>query len=91
MQPENNPKKMSDKDRRKTEFAVFCIEHTAAELGISGKEVYDALKEIGGITAFLYPSYDVLHTQGRQYIVDETLAYIQKHNPRFMQSKGATA
>lgn len=53
--------------------------------------MYDALKEIGGITVFLYPSYDVLHTQGRQYIVDETLAYLQKHNPRFMQSKGATA
>ncbi len=91
MQQEKEPETMSDKDKIKTEFAVFCIENTAAELGVLGKEVYDALKETDGISVFLYPSYDVLHTQGRQYIVEETLAYLKKHNPRFMQSKGVTA
>ena len=39
---------MSHTDRA-TEFAIFCIENTAARLGKSGAEVYRELKGLDGI------------------------------------------
>ena len=77
--------------QRTTEFAVFCIENTAARLGVSGREVFRELNRTDGINRFLFPSYPTLHTQGKDYIVDETLQYIRRHNPTFGRRKGARA
>lgn len=73
---------------RATEFVVFGIENTARRLGVSGSEIYQELKRNDGIKAFLYPSYPTLHTQGKDYIVDEILQFILSRNPSFLQQKG---
>lgn len=73
-------------EQRATEFTIFCIENTAARLGVSGLDVYRELKRTNGIDGFLYPSYDTLHTQGKDYIVEETLQYIARHNPEFINT-----
>ena len=62
----------SIKSRRELEFAVFCIENVAAALGKPSNDVYRALSGDGGILhQYIVPSYDVLHTQGRDYIVND--------------------
>ena len=71
---------MSRADKQ-IEFAVFCIENTAKRLGLSGQAVYRALCETDGINTFIIPSYDILHTQSKEYIVDETLEYLRHHTP----------
>lgn len=54
------------------QFAVFCIENVAAALGKPSGDVYRALSGPGGILhQYIIPSYETLHTQGRQYIVDD--------------------
>lgn len=78
--------KQADKSR-KSEFAVFCIENTAERLGISGKEVVDELDKTNGIEDFLYPSFEALHTQGKEYIVDEVLHYIYSHDHDFRRKE----
>lgn len=70
-------------EQRMTEFAVYCIENTAARLGCPGYDVFLELQRTGGIEGFLYPSYSALHTQGKDYIVDEVLEYIYQYNPGF--------
>lgn len=67
-----------------TEFVVFCIENTAARLGISGAELFQKLKQTDGIASFLYPSYPTLHTQSKDYIVDEIIQYISQNDPEFI-------
>ena len=60
------------KSKRELEFAVFCIENIAAALGKPSGDVYRALSGDGGILRqYIVPSYDVLHTQGREYIVND--------------------
>ena len=76
--------------KQATEFVVFCIENTAARLGISGAIVFRELKRTNGIRDFLYPSYPALHTQGKDYIVDETIEYITRHNPDFINQQQTT-
>lgn len=73
--------------RQATEFVVFCIENTAAKLGVSAQQLFLELKRTDGIRTFLYPSYPALHTQSKEYIVDETIAYISRHNPDFINIK----
>ena len=68
---------MSDgkiKNSGELEFAVFCIENVAAKLGVDAKRVYQAFTEKGDILyGSIVPEYEVLHTQSREYIVDDLL------------------
>lgn len=60
------------RNERELEFAVFCIENVAEALGRPSDAVYRALAEESGIlNQYVIPSYDVLHTQGREYIVND--------------------
>ena len=70
-----------------TEFVIFCIENTAARIDVPGSDIYRELKKTDGIKSFLYPSYDTLHTQSKDYIVDEILTYIKQQNPNFLTAK----
>jgi len=65
--------------RKELEFAVFCIENIAENLGKSGNEVYKMLTEKSDILdSYVISCYDVLHTQGKNYIVNDILDYMKK-------------
>ena len=58
----------------KTEFIVFCIENIAAKLGVSAGKVFKALCEDSQIIyTYVIPNYDVLHTQSKDYIVNDII------------------
>jgi hypothetical protein len=60
-------------------FAVFCIEALADELHIPGNKVYGLLTEKSDILdSYIVPSYDMLHTQSKGYIVRELKELMQK-------------
>ncbi len=52
------------------EFVLFCVEMYAQKHEISGRVVMDRFSEYG-VVDFLRDGYDVLHTQGREYIISE--------------------
>ena len=53
---------------------MFCIENIAAKLGVNAERVYRAFTEKSDIlNGYIVPKYDVLHTQSREYIVDDLL------------------
>ena len=59
---------------RELEFVVYCIENIAMALGKSSGDVYRALSGNNGILQqYIVPSYDVLHTQGKDYIVNDII------------------
>ena len=56
------------------EFAVFCIENVAAKLGVGAEQVYQAFTEKSDIlNGYIVPGYEILHTQSREYIVDDLI------------------
>ena len=62
------------KNSSELEFAVFCIESVAAKLGVDAERVYQALAEKSDIlNGYIVPEYEVLHTQSREYIVNDLL------------------
>ena len=63
------------KNSSELEFAVFCIENVAAKLGVDAECVYQAFAEKSDIlNGYIVPEYEVLHTQSREYIVDDRLS-----------------
>lgn len=55
------------------EFVVFCIENIAIKLGVDARLVYSALTEGGILNGYIVPEYEVLHTQSRDYIINDLL------------------
>ena len=67
------------KNSRELEFAVFCIENVAARLGVGAEQVYWAFTDKSDIlNGYIVPEYEVLHTQGRDYIVDDLLEVMKE-------------
>lgn len=54
------------------EFALFCIENLAIKSGVPAQRVYHALtKDSSILKTYIIPGYDILHTQSKDYILDD--------------------
>ena len=70
-------------DENELSFAIFCIENVAIKLGISADRVYCALTEESDIlNGYIVPCYDVLHSQSKEYIVEDIISYMQEKGVR---------
>lgn len=65
-------------DKNTLEFVTFAIGCVADRLHKSPAEIYRVFKESDVIAGYLIPAYDVLHTFGRQYLVDDVLDFMQE-------------
>ncbi|XCP86149.1 DUF3791 domain-containing protein [Roseburia hominis] len=71
------------KNSRELEFAVFCIENVATKLGVDAELVYRAFTEKSDILgSYIVPEYEVLHTQSREYIVNDLLDVMEERGVR---------
>ena len=62
------------KNSNELEFAVFCIENVAIKLNVNAERVYQAFREKSDIlNDYIVPEYEILHTQSREYIVNDLL------------------
>ena len=62
------------KNYNELEFVVFCIENVATKLGVEAERVYQTFTEQSDILhGYIVPEYEVLHTQSREYIVDDLI------------------
>ena len=61
------------------EFAVFYIENVAEKLGVDTERVQKSFIEQSDIlNGYIVPEYEVLHTQIREYIIDDFLDVMQE-------------
>ena len=55
------------------------VANIAAKLGVSAEKVYDALTEKSDIlNDYIIPEYEILHTQGKEYIVDDIIEVMKE-------------
>jgi hypothetical protein len=61
------------------EFAIFCIENLAERLGVGGEVVYKLLtRDSDLLDTYIVPNFAALHTQGKDYIVNDLVALMQQ-------------
>ena len=66
-------------DKNELDFAVFCVESIAEHLNINGADVYSLLTADSDILdSYIVPNYESLHTQGKEYIVNDIVDYMKK-------------
>ena len=62
---------MDNQVTREIDFSVFALHHLARAWGMSVPDTYRALQDAGIIDDYLVPFYDVLHTLGAEYLVND--------------------
>ena len=67
---------MSKEEKDIALFVAFCIEEYGAAKGMSGEQVLDLFSKYG-LVDYLSEFYDVLHTQGRPWLIEEIDEYIE--------------
>ena len=60
------------------EFVTFTIGSVAERVHNSPSEIYGLFKRLNVIDGYLVPAFDVLHTFGRQYLVNDVLDFLQE-------------
>ena len=69
----------SIENEKELEFVVFCIESIAARMGVNAKRVYIALSEKSDILEnYIIPEYEILHTQSKDYIVEDIMEVMRE-------------
>ena len=63
------------------EFYIYCLEKYALAKGLTGLQALALLKRYGA-DDFLINHYDLLHTQGTGYVIDELDRFIQRRKRR---------
>lgn len=70
---------MNRMDGKELEFAIFCIENVAFYLKKDAQEVYKMLTEESEILYnYIIPEYEMLHTQGKEYIVNDIIDFMKE-------------
>lgn len=59
-------------------FITYCISQLAHHLHLSQQEVYRRLKVSGILYDYMVPSYDVLHTFGSRYLMDDLTDFMRE-------------
>ena len=61
------------------EFTVFCLENVARQLAVPSQRLYDAwTDEQDFLGQYVVPCYEILHTQSREYIVEDILCAMKE-------------
>ena len=67
------------KNSKELEFVVFCIENLAVALDKQAEEVYRAISLKSDILRnYIIPEYEMLHTQGKEYIVNDLIELMKE-------------
>lgn len=69
---------VTDMDTKTLEFVAYCISKLAHTLKMSQREVYRRLKQSGILYDYIVPSYDVLHTFGSRYLMEDLIDYMKE-------------
>ena len=59
------------------EFYTYCLENYAIRKQISGMRAWVIFKE-SGADEYVIDNYDLLHTQGLEYVLDDVQRYINR-------------
>lgn len=60
------------------DFITYCIGNLSRRLGLTPQDVYQRLKSSGILMEYIVPSYDVLHTFGKEYLMDDLTEYMKE-------------
>ena len=65
-------------DKNKLEFVTYCIGSLSRIHKLPQKEIYNRLKSSGILQNYIIACYDVLHTFGSRYLMEDLTSYMKE-------------
>lgn len=65
-------------EKEELSFSIFMIYCLADEWKMSPVKVYKILNSIGILDNYIIKCYDVLHTQGKEYLVEDITEFVRE-------------
>ena len=60
------------------DFVTYCVGNLADRLNMSASKVYKMLRATDILNGYMIPCYDVRHTFGKEYIMDDLINLLKK-------------
>lgn len=60
------------------DFVTYCIGSLSRRLNLPIRDVYQKLMKSGILYGYIVPSYDVLHTFGREYLMEDLTSFMKE-------------
>lgn len=64
--------------KEQLEFVTYCIGNLSLRLGLPQTKVYNMLAKSGILQDYIIGSYDVLHTFGKEYLMEDLIDYMRE-------------
>lgn len=59
-------------------FSIFILYSLAEQWNMTPAKVYKILNDTGILDSYIIGCYDVLHTQGKEYLVDDITEFVRE-------------
>lgn len=60
------------------DFVTYCIGNLSRRLGLTQRDVYKRLNSSGILNDYIVACYDVLHTFGKEYLMQDLTDYMKE-------------
>ena len=60
------------------DFVTYCIGNLSIRLQLPQRAIYVRLKDSGILDNYIVKGYEVLHTFGKDYLMDDLITYMQE-------------
>lgn len=65
-------------EKKELTFAVFVLHALGQHWNMTTSEVYDILNSTGILDDYIIKCYDVLHTLGKEYLVEDITDFVRE-------------
>ena len=65
-------------EKKELTFVVFVLHDLGQHWNMTTPEVYDILNSTGILDDYIIKCYDVLHTQGKEYLVEDITDFVKE-------------
>ena len=65
-------------EKKELSFSIFMLYSLADKWKMSPAKVYKILNSTGILDNYIIKCYDVLHTQGKEYLVEDITDYVRE-------------
>ena len=73
-----NGQRRSVLSKEQLEFATYCIGNLSRRLGLTQPQTYRMLADSGVLEGYIVAGYDVLHTFGKEYLLDDLVDVLRE-------------
>ena len=60
------------------DFVTYCIGNLSMRLQLPQRTIYLKLKDSGILDNYIVKGYEILHTFGQEYLMDDLITYMQE-------------